>query len=61
MATVNQSMSEDTHTRKPCKVSLHPQKFEDAHRGVLKTKPEKDRAREKAERRGATSHSAELE
>lgn len=34
-------MGEDSRTRKPGKVSLHPLRFEDALKGLLKTKPPK--------------------
>jgi hypothetical protein len=32
-------MAEDSRTQKPGKVSLHPLKFEDALKGLLKAKP----------------------
>ncbi len=32
-------MAGDSRTRKPGKVSLHPLKFEDALKGLLKSKP----------------------
>lgn len=40
-ATGDQPMGEDSRTRKPGKVSLHPLRFEDALKGLLKTKPPK--------------------
>jgi hypothetical protein len=47
-------MSEDTHTRKPGKVSLYPLKFEDALKGLLKTKPPKKQVQEDRKQQDAS-------
>jgi hypothetical protein len=50
MTTGDQSMSEDSRTRKPGKVSLHLLRFEDALKGLLKTKPNRPTEAEPSKR-----------
>lgn len=47
-------MAEDSHTRKPGKVSLHPLKFEDALKGILRSKPPEKQMQEDRKRQDAS-------
>jgi len=44
-------MSEETRTRRPGKVSLHPLKFEDALKSLLKSKPSEKKQAAPGERK----------